>query len=95
MEISTEFLLYMSFIGGVSTALMQLLKNALTLPKKYVPLLTLGLGVLLALIPFPFVDVALAERIWAGALSGLGGTGIFEAIRQDKQGKTKETKAVG
>ena len=89
MEISTEFLLYMSFIGGVSTALMQLLKNALPLPKNYVPLLTLAVGVLLALIPFPFVDVALAERIWAGALSGLGGTGLFEAVRRDKKGTTK------
>lgn len=89
MEISTEFLLYMSFIGGVSTALMQLIKTSLPLPKNYVPLLTLGIGVLLALIPFPFVDVALAERIWAGALSGLGGTGLFEAVRQDKKGTTK------
>lgn len=85
MEVSPEFLLYMSFIGTASTALMQLLKQALPLSKKYIPLFTLGLGVGLALVPFPFTSVALAERVWAGALAGLGGTGIFENVQKSRK----------
>lgn len=85
MEVSPEFLLYMSFIGTASTALMQLLKQAIPLSKKYIPLFTLGIGVGLALAPFPFTSVALAERVWAGALAGLGGTGIFENVQQSRK----------
>lgn len=85
MEVSPEFLLYMSFIGTASTALMQLLKQALPLPKKYIPLFTLGLGVGLALVPFPYTNAVLAERVWAGVLAGLGGTGIFENVQKSRK----------
>ena len=85
MEVSAEFLLYMSFIGTASTALMQLLKQALQLPKKYIPLLTLGIGAVLALVPFPYTSAALAERVWAGVLAGLGGTGIFENVEKSRK----------
>ncbi len=92
MEVSPEFLLYMSFIGTASTALMELLKRVAPVPIKYIPLFTLGIGVVLALMPFPFVNAVLAERVWAGVLAGLGGTGMFENLKQSSRTKGAQRK---
>lgn len=83
-QLPTELLIYMSIIAPILTALVQALKKAFKLPKNYIPLITAGLGLLIGLIPFPFMELTITMTAWGGFIAGLGGTGLFEALRQKK-----------
>ncbi|RKD75210.1 A118-like holin Hol118 [Sinobaca qinghaiensis] len=83
-QLPTELLIYMSIIAPILTALVQALKRAFKLPKNYIPLITAGLGLLIGLIPFPFMELTITMTAWGGFIAGLGGTGLFEVVRQKK-----------
>jgi hypothetical protein len=71
------------------TALVQLVKKTFKIPKNYIPLIGLGIGLLIGWAAYPFTDLETVRRVWAGGFAGLGATGLFELL-QNRPGTTKE-----
>ena len=59
-------------------AAVQLIKTTFPVDGRLVPLIGFGLGLLIGAAAYPFTDLALTLRLWAGGLAGLSATGLFE-----------------
>ncbi|MFC3749845.1 holin [Paenibacillus sp. GCM10012306] len=68
----------------------QLVKVTVKVPKNMVPLIGVIVGMLIGAAAYPFTDMELVLRLWAGALSGLSATGLFELAFNNRIGNTKE-----
>lgn len=73
-----EVLVFATILSPILTALLEALKRAINIDGKYIPLLSILVGMILGVLAFIFTDLGLAARLWAGAISGLGATGLFE-----------------
>lgn len=71
------------------TALTQLAKNTVSIPKNYIPLVALIIGLLIGFAAAPFTDLNVVLRLWAGGIAGLSSTGLYEAVKQ-RSGQSKE-----
>ncbi|MEO3947493.1 holin [Gorillibacterium sp. CAU 1737] len=78
-ELLTRMLAFSSMLSVFVLAAVQLVKVTVPIPKRLVPLTGVALGMLIGLVAYPFTDLTLVLRLWAGALSGLSATGLFEA----------------
>jgi len=78
-EVLTKMLAFSSMLSVFVLAAVQLVKVSVTIPKKLVPLMSVAVGMVVGAVAYPFTDLQLALRLWAGALSGLSATGLFEA----------------
>lgn len=91
-DVMIQLLIVATAISPIVTAGVQLLKRSFNLPKNYLPLIALVVGVgigALAYISFPVLETPLAHLLWAGGLSGLASVGLFE-ITKRHDGGTKE-----
>ena len=79
-------LLFATVISPIILALVELVKSAVNIPKKFIPLTALVLGIWVGLIAQPFTELDLFLRLWAGGLAGLSATGLFQLI-PTKKGK--------
>lgn len=86
-----EVLTFATVLLPIVTALVQLAKKTAPIPKNYVPIGSLLLGVLIGFLATPFTDLDLVLRLWAGGFAGLSSTGAFELVNQ-RSGLTKEEK---
>lgn len=84
-------LLFATILAPIVIALNQLLKKTVNLPKNLLPLFGLIIGLIVGAIAYPFTDMDIALRLWAGGLSGLSATGLFE-LGKYREGNTKEGK---
>ncbi|NJJ38534.1 holin [Paenibacillus apii] len=81
----------MAFASALSVfvlAFLQLVKATVSLPKNFVPIIGLTLGLVLGWSAYIFTDLHLVPRLWAGAIAGLSSTGLFELVKNNP-GKTK------
>lgn len=85
-----DVLSFASFLAVFVMALVQLVKNLVNLPRNIVPLVGLVIGLLIGLASFPFTDMTVPLRLWAGGLAGLSATGLFELAFNKRTGSTKE-----
>ncbi|EUJ51784.1 holin [Paenilisteria rocourtiae] len=81
MEFGKELLVYMTFLAVAVPLVVQAIKKTDVIPKKWLPVASIALGVTLGLLALglpgagsPFV------MAWAGGLAGAGGTGVFEVF---------------
>lgn len=74
----TEVLLFATILAPVILALVELVKKSVPVPKNYIPLIALLIGVFIGFAAYPFTDLQLDLRLWAGGLAGLSATGLFE-----------------
>ncbi|WP_102336538.1 holin [Salimicrobium jeotgali] len=84
----TQVLLFATVIAPFVAGIVEVVKKTVSLPKNFVPLIALVIGVGLGAAASPFTDMDLLLRLWAGAGAGLSATGLFEAVKQ-RFGKTK------
>lgn len=84
-----EVLLFATVLLPIVTALVQLLKITVPIKKNFVPLLSFVVGILVGAAAYPFTDLELMLRLWAGGFAGLAGTGLFELVFNDRDGTTK------
>nr|WP_093106367.1 holin [Salimicrobium album] len=84
----TQVLLFATVIGPFVAGVVEVVKKTVSLPKNFVPLIALVVGVGLGAAAAPFTDMELMLRLWAGAGAGLMATGLFENLKQ-RPGKTK------
>ncbi|WLR52479.1 holin [Bacillus tianshenii] len=86
-----ETLSFASIMLPTVIALMQLAKITFPLPKNYVPLIATILGLAVGAAAYPYTELELVVRLWAGGFAGLASTGLFE-IFNPRTGVTKEMK---
>ncbi|TDQ33733.1 holin [Aureibacillus halotolerans] len=85
----SDILMFATVLVPIITALVQLVKVTVDVPKNYIPLLSLLIGLVVGAAAFPFAEgLPLAVRLWAGGLAGLASTGLFE-IGNSRLGTTK------
>jgi len=84
-----QVLLFATVLLPIVTALVELVKKTVKLPKNYLPLISVILGLIVGAVAYPFTDFELVLRLWAGGLAGLAGTGLFELVKK-RDGMTKD-----
>lgn len=78
-----EILTLATIITPLTTALIEVVKKAIGIEQRYLPLLAVLLGLILGGLA-TFLDSELILRLWAGAVSGLASVGLFELSKQVK-----------
>lgn len=89
-EALNNVLAFASVLAVFVLAVVQLVKITVNLPKNIIPLIGVGIGLLIGWAASPFTDLGLTLRLWAGGLSGLSATGLFELAFNKSTGKTRE-----
>lgn len=89
-ELLNTVLAFASVLAVFVLALVQGVKNAVNVPKNLLPLVGLAIGLLIGAVAYPFTDLSLVLRLWAGGLAGLSATGLFELAFNKRSGTTKE-----
>jgi len=80
-----EILIMASVIAPVTAGVVEGTKKSLGLQKRFMPLIALVIGLALGAAAFPFTDAIIAERLWAGGISGLAAVGLFELSKSPKK----------
>jgi hypothetical protein len=89
-EVLNNVLAFASVLAVFVLAVVQMIKNNISMPKNIVPFVGLAIGLLIGAVAYPFTDLDLTLRLWAGGLSGLSATGLFELAFNKRSGNTKE-----
>ena len=84
-----EILLFATIIAPVAAALTEVVKRTVNVSKNLLPITAIVVGLLIGLASGTFSELNWDVRLWAGALAGLSGVGLFELITRS-DGKTKE-----
>lgn len=79
----TEILAMATIIAPITSGMLQVFKKATQVNKRFIPLMAVGLGALLGSAAY-FLDAEIGLRIWAGGVSGLAATGLFEFSKNAK-----------
>ncbi|WP_042420056.1 holin [Geomicrobium sp. JCM 19038] len=75
-----DILTLATLIAPVTAGVVQGVKQS-KISKRLVPLVALIIGLLLGVAAFPFTDLEVVERLWAGGISGLAAVGLFEIAK--------------
>lgn len=86
----TDVLAYASVLAVFVLALVQLVKKTINVPNNILPMIGLIIGLLVGAAAYPFTELELVLRLWAGGLAGLSATGLFELAFSNRHGTTKE-----
>lgn len=81
-------LIFATVLLPIVSALVELAKKTISMPKNIIPLISLAVGILVGLAAYPFTDMELVLRLWAGGFAGLAGTGLFELVKK-REGVSK------
>ena len=87
-EVMQQVLIFTTILAPIVTALVQVIKGTVKLPNNALPILSLVAGLGIGTVAFPFTDMDITLRLWAGAFAGLGGTGLYEVLK-NRIGSTK------
>ena len=72
-----EILAMATAIAAVTSGVVQAVKQTNVIKSEYLPLTAILIGMFLGSVAI-FLEVDLIARIWAGGISGLAATGLFE-----------------
>ncbi|WP_340005170.1 holin [Paenibacillus sp. FSL K6-0276] len=89
-KILDDVMAFASILAVFVLALVQLVKNSINIPRNAVPIIGLLIGLLIGAVAYPFTELDIVLRLWAGGLAGLSATGLFELVFKDRPGTTKE-----
>lgn len=84
-------LLLATILLPIVTSIVELSKRTVKMKKNLIPLIAVILSILIATAAYPFTDLKLVMRLWAGLFAGLASTGLFE-ITKYREGFTKGEK---
>lgn len=87
-EIMKQVLIFTTLLAPIVTAIVQVFKSTVNLPNNALPILSLVAGFAIGSVAFPFTEMDITLRLWAGAFAGLGGTGLYEVFT-NRIGNTK------
>ncbi|PNP87466.1 holin [Listeria newyorkensis] len=81
MEFGKELLVYMTFLAATVPVVIQALKQADLIQKKWLPVASILVGISLGLAALWLPGAGSpAVMAWAGGIAGAGGTGVFEVF---------------
>ena len=83
-----EILAMATVIAPITGGALQAVKKGFNVNNRYLPLMAVILGSLLGMAAY-FLDAELGLRIWAGGISGLAATGLFELGKNAIEGDGK------
>lgn len=83
-----EMALLISFLTPVIVGLVEVAKQVFTMPKNFVPLIAVAVGLIAGFVAAPFVELDWTLRLWAGAIAGLASTGLYET-QTKREGQTR------
>lgn len=78
-----DILTLATIITPVTSGLVQAVKISTNVNKRYLPIISIVVGIGLGA-SATFLDADPLVRIWAGGISGLAATGLFELSKRDK-----------
>lgn len=78
-----EILAMATVIAPVTGGVLQAVKHATQVNKRYLPLMAVALGIGLGAAAY-FLDTEISLRLWAGGVSGLASVGLFELGKNAK-----------
>jgi hypothetical protein len=87
-EVMQQVLIFTTILAPIVAAVVQVVKQTVTLPNNVLPILSLVIGLAVGSVAFPFTEMDLVLRLWAGAFAGLGGTGLYELVAK-REGTSK------
>ncbi|KQU19220.1 holin [Bacillus sp. Leaf13] len=89
-----QVLIFTTILAPIVAAVVQVVKQTVNLPNNALPILSLVIGLGVGSVAFPFTDMDIVLRLWAGAFAGLGGTGLYELIAK-REGTSKKSGPLG
>ena len=92
MEQFQPIILFATILVPIISGLTQAFKKAVPVPKNYVPVISVVIGLAVGFAAAPFTDFDLQMRFWSGGLAGLAATGLFELALNKRPGITKGDK---
>lgn len=78
-----EILMIATIVAPITTALVEAIKKGFKPKERIMPLIAVVIGILLGAAAY-FVDAEIGMRLWAGGISGLAATGLFELGKNAK-----------
>ncbi|CAH0185397.1 holin [Peribacillus simplex] len=87
-EVMQQVLIFTTILAPIVAAMVQVVKQTVSLPNNVLPILSLVVGLGVGSVAFPFTDMDIVLRLWAGAFAGLGGTGLYELVAK-REGTSK------
>lgn len=72
-----DILAMASVIAPVTSGAVEVLKRTFGPNENYIPIAAIAVGILLGAAAY-FIDAEIGMRMWAGGVSGLAATGLFE-----------------
>lgn len=81
----TEILMMATIIAPVTAGVVEAIKKATGINKRYLPILAAVIGLIIGAAAY-FLDAETGLRIWAGGISGLAATGLFELSKNTVEG---------
>jgi Bacteriophage A118-like holin, Hol118 len=72
-----EVMTFASIISPIVIALVQLIKKTIAVNKRYLPLISLLIGILVGFLAWPFTDMDVVLRLWSGGFAGLAASGLY------------------
>lgn len=84
-----EILFLGAAISGIVLGLIELIKATNAIPKRWLPLVGVFIGLVAGYFSYPFSDLSVEMRLWAGLVAALGATGLFELVKPVKKEEKK------
>lgn len=84
-ELMTSVLAFATVIGVVVGAFMEMIKRSTKIPANYIPAVSFAVGLFVGAVAYPFTDMELILRLWAGGIAGWMASGIYETVKQTKK----------
>ncbi|MFB1098640.1 holin [Terribacillus sp. JSM ZJ617] len=72
-----EVMTFASIISPIVIALVQLIKVTITVNNRYLPLISLLIGILVGFLAWPFTELDVVLRLWSGGFAGLAASGLY------------------
>ncbi|MGG1595550.1 holin [Terribacillus saccharophilus] len=72
-----EVMIFATTLSPIVLALVQLVKKTTPVNNRYLPLISLLVGMVVGFISEPFTPLDTVLRLWAGGFAGLAGAGLF------------------
>ncbi|WP_349408244.1 holin [Pseudalkalibacillus sp. SCS-8] len=73
-----QVIMFASVMTPIVTGLTEVAKRTFLIPKRFVNIFSLMIGLVVGLLAFPLTDLDWTLRTWAGTMAGLAATGLYE-----------------
>ena len=80
-----EILILATIIAPVVLAVTEMFKRLGEINTKYLPVIALLVGLFIGFASYPFSDLELVLRLWAGGFAGLAASGLFDLGNSGKK----------